>query len=218
MPWAMRSPNGLAAAQRGSQCCGCQSPVSAQKPMTSASLTVRAARAKALARPTAARTGSDQSIACSVARVGPACVLHGSHLLQGDVRCGSCARARTPTGPRATRRCARACAPARSPRRRSPRRSRARRRGARRRRRARACAARWAGSPAAAISRRLTIATACSAPITPSSAPRPREHHVRPQRLRVHRDERAAEGLAQHHRHARDACSPRTRARASRRA
>ena len=59
------------------------------------------------------------------------------------------------------------------------------------------------GSSAASISRRLMISTACSAPITPSCAVGPGEHVVGAELLGVHRDERAAEGLAQDHRDAR---------------
>ena len=41
MPWAMRRPKALSAAQAASACCGCQSPVSAAKETTSYSVTVR---------------------------------------------------------------------------------------------------------------------------------------------------------------------------------
>ena len=54
------------------------------------------------------------------------------------------------------------------------------------------------GSSAAAMSRRLTIPTACLAPMTPSSRLRPGEHVVGAEVARVHGDERAAERLAQH--------------------
>ena len=60
------------------------------------------------------------------------------------------------------------------------------------------------GSSAAASSRRWMIPTAGRAPMTPISALRPREHVVGAEVLRVHRDERAAERLAQDHGHARD--------------
>ena len=73
------------------------------------------------------------------------------------------------------------------------------------------------GSSAAAMSRRLTIPTACLAPITPSCACGQANTQVGAQVARVHRDEAAAEGLAQHHGDARHAWPRRTRARAWRR-
>ena len=159
MPWAMRSPNGLPRRPRGSQCCGCQSPVSAQKPITSASPTVREAVRKR--SPADSRSnGSDQRDRV-LARVC-SCLLpvrHGSHLLQGDVGCAVCARARHPDSGQSTPRSARASRSVRSPRRRSPsalaRLDAQMLGGVGAREPARVCAA---GSSAAAISRRLTIA------------------------------------------------------------
>ena len=100
---------------------------------------------------------------------------------------------------------ARASRSARSPRRRTPRPSpRSACRCSARVARRRARRARASGSSAAAISRRLMIPTAGRAPITPELAPRARRStKSAPEVLAVHRDEGAAEGLAQDHRHAR---------------
>ena len=54
-----------------------------------------------------------------------------------------------------------------------------------------------------ASARRWTTPTACSAPMIPSSARRPRQVRSAPRSLRVHRDVGAAERLAQHDREAR---------------